>query len=275
MVFKRKFGTTNDSATSVSKRYPPSCQKIRDVQVFGDVWQKFKAVGFKRYQDAPLHGVRTQASYFDTGDLIRGSFGNNIASIPTAVLIHGSPGSVDHFSTLIDSMTEKGIRVICPSLLHPDFTFNTCKYYRHSAPEKADYIKAIMQEEGVKKIDCLVSHSSGTFVNMELNQDPHVPDIKSVALFHVIGDETPGVMKPYWFIRGSIKMSQNTFLRKTVLEGISLPVLKAMGNPFARKGLGEALWGGFSLHYYDRLRVSSCFHCNLSCNKTTSRLHLQ
>lgn len=90
---------------------------------------------------------------------------------------------------------------------------------------------------------------------MELNQDPHVPDIKSLALLHVIGDETPGVMKPNWFIRSMIKTSQNDFLRRTLVEGIALRVLKAIGNPFARKGLGEALWGGFSMHYYDRQKV--------------------
>lgn len=255
----------NKSATSVTKRYPPSCQKKSEVQIFGSVWQKFKDLGFKRYEDAPPHGILTPTSYFDTGDLIRGSSGSssNNGYIPTAVLIHGSPGSVDHFSTLVDSLTEKGIRVICPSLLHPDFTFHVCKYYRNSPPEKAEYIKAILQEEGVKRIDCLVSHSSGTFVNMELNQDPHVPDIKSLALFHVVGDEIPQVMKPYWFIRASIKMSQNDFLRRTVLEGVSLPVLKALGNPFALKGLGEALWGGFSMHYYDRQKV----------RKLTGRLH--
>jgi len=246
----RSFGTVNKSATSVTKRYPPSCQKERQVQVFGSVWEKYKGLGFKRYQDAPSHGVVMPARYFDTGDVLRST-----SSVPTAVLIHWSPGSVGHFSTLVDTLTENGIRVIVPSLPHPNFTFFECKHYRHSPPEKADFVKAILQEESVKKIDCLISHSSGTFVNMELNQDPHAPDINSVALFHAIGDETPGVMKPYWFIRASIKMSQNPLLRNTLLDRVCIPILRMSGNPFARKGTGEALWGGFSMHYYNRSRV--------------------
>lgn len=159
VTVSRYFGTVvTGSPASVTQRYPPSCIKKTEVQIFGSVWQKYKSLGYKRYFDAPEHGILTPASYFDTGDVIRGS---SSSYVPTAVLIHGSPGSVDHFSSLVDSMTEKGIRVICPSLLHPDFTFNVCKYYRHSAAEKAEYIKAILQVSYLYHLYCILTTFSG------------------------------------------------------------------------------------------------------------------
>jgi hypothetical protein len=251
----RNLGTAvNGVLESVTQRYPPSCLKKADVNICSSVWQQYKSLGYKRYKDIPDHGVSLTATYFDSLPVVSSPLKDS-SQTPTILLIHGSPGSVDHFSSLIDCMTEKGVRVVCPFLPHPDFTFKKCKYYRHSPPEKADFVKAILSEERVKNLSCVVSHSSGTFVNLALNSDPHAPEIKTLALTHILGDELITPMKPYWFTRGTVKWSQNDLLRKTLLNHAVVPLMKAMGNPFAKNGLGEVLWGGFSMHYYDRIKV--------------------
>lgn len=127
---------------------------------------------------------------------------------PTILALHGSPGSHNDFALLIDQFRHK-CRVIAPNF--PDFKITEkSRYFKHTADQKAEYIRNFLQAIDVKKIDCLIAHSAAVFPASYLwsQQTPKLT-INSVALF-----STPG---PTWVtrsIRAGIARSKFKRLKK-------------------------------------------------------------
>lgn len=80
--------------------------------------------------------------------------------------------------------------------------------------------------------------------------------VKSLAMFNPLGFEVTVPMQPYWFSRSFIKSWQSGTGR-FVQEKIGVPLLTALGNPFAKNGLEDIVWGGCCLHYNDRNKFRS------------------
>lgn len=128
------------------------------------------------------------------------------------------------------------------------------KYFRHSPEERVEFIKAILAEAGIERIDLLASHSSGTFSAVRLWKEATHP-VRSLALFNPLGFEITVPMQPYWFSRRFVKTWQSQSGR-FLLEKIGVPLLVKLGNPFAQNGLEDIVWGGCCLHYNNRVNVS-------------------
>lgn len=248
----------------------PTCIKTMKIEICGQLYQSFKEKGFRLYQDVPMNGIETEATFFDNSSIVSRTSGS-VSSIPTIVIFPGSPGYIHHFSSLIGHLTSQGVRVI--SLNFPTFQLTRAsKYFRHSPRERVEFAKAILREVGVSRIDVLTSHSSGTFSSLHLwkeardgkaseaskfqDSDFLIPKVKSLSLFNPLGFEVTVPMTPYWFTSKFVKYYQRNGPR-FFLEKIGLPILVALGNPFVRNKLDDIVWGGCCLHYNDREEVTT------------------
>lgn len=121
-----------------------------------DYWRTCKRL----YKKAPKDGVEFQVDYIDTGL----AFNDDIRSkMPIALALHGAPGSYDDFKLLINHLSQQKVRVIAPNFPEYIATVKTKVLFRHSADEKAAYLRDFLKAINVNKIDLLVSHSSAIF----------------------------------------------------------------------------------------------------------------
>lgn len=119
-------------------------------------WRSYKRL----YKKAPKDGVEFQIDYIDTG---LGMSEEERAKAPIALALHGAPGSYHDFSLLIDHLAQQRVRVIAPNFPEYVATVKTKVLFRHSADEKAAYLRDFLKAIEVKTIDLLVSHSSASF----------------------------------------------------------------------------------------------------------------
>lgn len=121
-----------------------------------DYWRTCK----RFYKKAPKDGVEFQVDYIDTGL----AFNDELRSkMPIALALHGAPGSYDDFKLLINHLSQQKVRVIAPNFPEYIATVKTKVLFRHSADEKAAYLRDFLKAINVYKIDLLVSHSSAIF----------------------------------------------------------------------------------------------------------------
>lgn len=112
------------------------------------------------YKKAPKDGVEFQVDYIDTGLALSEGLRS---SAPIALALHGAPGSYHDFALLIHHLTQQNVRVIAPNFPEYTATVKTKVLFRHSADEKAAYLRDFLKAINVNKIDLLVSHSSAIF----------------------------------------------------------------------------------------------------------------
>ena len=124
-----------------------------------DVYEQWRA--YKRaYKKAPREGLEFQIDYIDTGLALDGA---RRARAPIALALHGAPGSYHDFALLIQHLHQQQVRVIVPNFPEYVATVKTKVLFRHSADEKAAYLRDFLRAINVTKIDLLVSHSSAIF----------------------------------------------------------------------------------------------------------------
>lgn len=119
-------------------------------------WRAYK----RTYKKAPQDGVEFQIDYIDTGLALDEA---TRSQAPIALALHGAPGSYHDFALLIHHLTQQKVRVIAPNFPEYVATVKTKVLFRHSADEKAAYLRDFLQAIQVNKIDLLVSHSSAIF----------------------------------------------------------------------------------------------------------------
>jgi len=124
-----------------------------------DVYNYWRA--YKRlYKKAPKDGVEFQVDYIDTGLALSEE---KRATAPIALALHGAPGSYHDFTLLIHHLSQQNVRIIAPNFPEYVATVKTNVLFRHSADEKAAYLRDFLKAINVNKIDLLVSHSSAIF----------------------------------------------------------------------------------------------------------------
>lgn len=121
-----------------------------------DYWRNFK----RSYKKAPKDGVEFQIEYIDTGLALPEEARKEA---PIALLLHGAPGSYHDFNLLIRHLSRQNVRVIAPNFPEYTATVETKVLFRHSADEKAAYLRDFLKAMDITKIDLLVSHSSAIF----------------------------------------------------------------------------------------------------------------
>lgn len=119
-------------------------------------WRSYKRL----YKKAPKEGVEFHIDYIDTGLAMSEE---ERARAPIALALHGAPGSYHDFSLLINHLAAQRVRVVAPNFPEYIATVKTKVLFRHSADEKAAYLRDFLKAIGITKIDLLVSHSSAIF----------------------------------------------------------------------------------------------------------------
>lgn len=106
------------------------------------------------YKKTPQTGLDLTVTYADSA----------LHSDPTAfertvVAVHGVYGYFTHFEALFKHFHGSPVRVIAPNM--PDFSHTLKHGFWHSPTERGTFLRDFLLQLGVKKVDCLVSHSSG------------------------------------------------------------------------------------------------------------------
>lgn len=138
-----------------------------------DYWRTCKRL----YKKAPKDGVEFQIDYIDTGLLMADE--ETRLKAPIALALHGAPGSYHDFTLLIHHLSQQNVRVIAPNFPEYIATVRTKVLFRHSADEKAAYLRDFLKAINVNKIDLLVSHSSAIFptllILLNANKNQNIP----------------------------------------------------------------------------------------------------
>lgn len=125
-----------------------------------DVYDHWRSCKKRLYRKAPKDGVEFHVDYIDTGLSLSEE---QRAKAPIALALHGAPGSYHDFALLINHLSQQDVRVIAPNFPEYTATVKTKVLFRHSADEKAAYLRDFLKAINVNKIDLLVSHSSAIF----------------------------------------------------------------------------------------------------------------
>ena len=146
------------------------------------------------------------ANFYDNGSIV-GHKANTI------VAIHGTPGAAVNFARLFKTMTEKGVRVIVPEMpgkcsLKLKTTFKrftnlgfdvikaTNFAYKQQTHQRSQFVDKLLDQLQLNQINCLVGHSSGTWVLAKLWSENRIK-IKSLALLHPTWNR-PKQSEPSW-----------------------------------------------------------------------------
>lgn len=152
-MFENRIKSPDQLDSKLSQKRQVKLKTCADVY---DYWRNFK----RSYKKAPKDGVEFQIDYIDTGLALPEEARQNA---PIALLLHGAPGSYHDFNLLINHLSRQNVRVIAPNFPEYTATVETKVLFRHSADEKAAYLRDFFKALNITKIDLLVSHSSAIF----------------------------------------------------------------------------------------------------------------
>jgi len=82
-------------------------------------------------------------------------------SVPTIVMLHGTPGSYYDFFKFIAAFGSS-CRIIAPNFPNFSYTLDTGCFW-HSAEEKSEFIVDFLRHINVTTVDCLVAHSMAAY----------------------------------------------------------------------------------------------------------------
>lgn len=216
----------------------------RPLQICGKLYQTLKDE--TTYRDAPIEGVSVTAKYFDNQHLL--------SSEPksTLLMLHGAPGSHKDFEPLINRLSEKNHRIIAPDFPGLELSRVTNYMYRHSPEEKSDFTKELLKQLGIREVDMVISHSSGSFTAANLATGS-CPRIKSLGLMNPVGFELIPQMKPYLLWRSLFVLLSGGYERLVVK--IVETAMKMKSNPFSVEDLEGAIEGGIAQMNVDREKL--------------------
>ncbi|RWS04959.1 DUF1057 domain containing protein-like protein [Dinothrombium tinctorium] len=182
--------------------------KSIEIKICGDYYNERKTQK-KLYKKVHPEGITTVVEYVDTKyDLME----EDAETAPIVLCLHGAPGSHHDFTQLIKYLKQRKVRVIVPNF--PDYCITEkTKVFRHSAEEKAEYIKDFLKHINVSRIDLLVSHSSAIYPSTLLWQTASAPEIKSIALINPAGHRRLKFLKPKIFFDNAVRIYRNKYGR--------------------------------------------------------------
>ncbi|XP_077516708.1 uncharacterized protein LOC144127604 [Amblyomma americanum] len=170
-------GTTKRSLEPVPLPYK---ERQAVVTTCADLYKKWRAEGRHGYRRAPETGAQVPVVYVHTG-MDRAERGDRDKR-PLALLLTGAPGQYSDYSHNIPHLDQNGADVLCVNW--PNFTFSRqTGYWWHSCDEKANLIVDLLKQLGIKKVDMLVAHSTGSPPALQLAAQQPGIQVKSLVLF--------------------------------------------------------------------------------------------
>ncbi|KAG8191695.1 hypothetical protein JTE90_016482 [Oedothorax gibbosus] len=180
----------------------------------GNLYEKWRKEG--RYRKLPRGDIEFSVKYSDTH-----KYENVCQSspVPTVVALHGAPGTCKDYFSLSSYLKQNGVRVVVP-------TFPG----KHSAEEKAQFVRDFLNTLSINQIDTLVVHSSTVYTGLQLCVE-NSPLVKSLVML------TPGIhtydMNSTWspfLMNVMVKSSEIPILYK-ILQVCGPPMLKLLRVP--------------------------------------------
>ncbi|RWS27069.1 DUF1057 domain containing protein-like protein [Leptotrombidium deliense] len=216
------------------------------VQTCGPLYSKWKSKK-SLYKNAPLHGLNLDVEYADTG----------YSNSPVVLCLHGAPGTHGDFGLLMNHLSTKKVRVIAPNF--PDYSLTEkTNFYRHTAEEKAEYLKDFLTAININEIDMLVSHSSAVYPGLNLWESESLK-IKSIALINPSGHRRIKAMKPVWFIDNSVRAYLNPFGR-WLYRKLGNKILSAKGVPVKINNIDNVLLSATTMFYSNVEKLEHHLH---------------
>lgn len=151
---------TNQGNTSLDNR---GNKRIK-VNACGQLYSELQKTKPSLYGRAPAdEGIDFDVNYYDSLDLLKQE---QRSEAPVICLLHGAPGNYQEFSDSINYFTGKGFRVVAPNF--PDYSYTFEHSFRHSPPERLEFLLNFFQAIQIKHIDMLMGHSSAVYTLFEL-----------------------------------------------------------------------------------------------------------
>lgn len=140
-------------------------------------------------------GIEFVVKYYDSAERLSGE---DLTNAPVVCLLHGAPGTYEDFASLIDYLTTRKVRVIAPNF--PTYSTTLDHGFRHSPPERADYLSEFFKAIQLDQIDLLIGHSSAIYTIFELLNQSHENliqiQIRSLGLFSTPSYNLPPNLVP-------------------------------------------------------------------------------
>lgn len=108
-------------------------------------------------------GIDFEIEYYDSLELLQGETNTQL---PVVCLLHGAPGHYKDYTSLINFLTSKGVRVVAPNF--PDYSATFQYSFRHSPQERLSYLIEFFKSLKLNRLDMLVGHSSAVYTLFEL-----------------------------------------------------------------------------------------------------------
>lgn len=157
------------------------------INACGQLYSELSKTNPTLYGKAPAgKGIDFVVKYYDSLDDLKL---DQRSQALTMCLLHGAPGNYQEFHSSINYFTARGFRVLAPNF--PDYS-NTFEHsFRHSPPERLEFLLNFFQAIQVKHIDMLIGHSSSVYTIFELlnhsfnsSDTKRKIEIKSLGLFN-------------------------------------------------------------------------------------------
>lgn len=224
MNSKSTIGSGTQGNTSLDNR---GIKQIK-VNACGQLYSELQKTKPSLYGRAPANsGIDFNVEYYDSLDLLKPE---QESKAPVVCLLHGAPGNYQEFSDSINYFTGKGFRVVAPNF--PDYSYTFEHSFRHSPPERLEFLLNFFQAIQIKRIDMLIGHSSAVYTLFELvNHSFNSSDTKrkiyvgSIGLFN-----TPTYNLPENLVATPIRMFTLQLFDYPLLR----PIIIALIHTFVR-----------------------------------------
>ena len=149
------------------------------------------------YRNGTADGIIYNMTYLDTKP--------DASNVPIILAAHGSPGTYNNYSELIEKLSGKGYRVIAPNLPDMKLTDENRAFY-HSPEERYELLTDFLAAINVSSLDLAFMHSGATYPVTKLwNDNPGF--VKSLVWINPPGHRRPRAMRPVWFADSVAKVN--------------------------------------------------------------------
>ena len=111
------------------------------------------------------------------------------------------------------------------------------QYYRHSAEERADYIKRVLEATQINHIDIVASHSCGSYVSAQLFADKSSADIGSLAFLNPMPTDYIAATKPQYVLRNLVNGWASKY--QPFVEKYGVKALELAGYPYTKNKIED------------------------------------
>lgn len=215
------------------------------------------------FRGAPKkRGINFTVQYYDSLELLEPIERRSRA--PIVCLLHGAPGHYKDYSSLINFLTLRGVRVIAPNF--PDYSATLEHGFRHSPRERLDFLLEFFKAIQVDKVDMMIGHSSAVYTIFELinhslasstsPSDTFKLQVSSLGLFNTPSHELPPNLAVTPLRLFTLKLFDYTLFRPLLMTVIHTFVrLQGIANRVDDKKIDNLLIAASAMGYSEHNKM--------------------